>query len=155
MRYDVSGWKARRWIAAAHALERLPRTADALVWGELGIDKVVELARFAKPGDETGLLRWARTVSARAIRRRGDLAARDAEEDGATAVAERRLAWWITDDGRFALEGELPSAQGSVVARALDRMAERVPSMPGEEGPGGIDARRADALWGSVFGARR
>ena len=25
MRYGISDWKARRWIAAAHALEALPR----------------------------------------------------------------------------------------------------------------------------------
>jgi hypothetical protein len=49
MRYDISEWKARRWIAAAHALERLPRIAEGLATGALGVDKVVELARFATP----------------------------------------------------------------------------------------------------------
>jgi hypothetical protein len=48
IRYGISEWKARRWVAAAHALEHLPRIAGALESGELGIDKVVELARFAK-----------------------------------------------------------------------------------------------------------
>jgi hypothetical protein len=28
MRYGVSDWKARRWIAAAHALESLPLTSE-------------------------------------------------------------------------------------------------------------------------------
>ena len=27
MRYGISDWKARRWIAAAHALESLPLTS--------------------------------------------------------------------------------------------------------------------------------
>ena len=52
MRYGVSEWKARRWVAGAKALENLPRIAEALEAGQLGIDKVVELGRFAKPEDE-------------------------------------------------------------------------------------------------------
>jgi len=47
MRQGISEWKARRWIAAAHALEALPALSRALSSGQLGIDKVVELARFA------------------------------------------------------------------------------------------------------------
>jgi hypothetical protein len=47
MRQGISQWKARRWIAAAHALEHLTDLARALSSGELGIDKVVELTRFA------------------------------------------------------------------------------------------------------------
>jgi hypothetical protein len=52
IRYGMSEWKARRWVAAAHALQNLPRVGEALERGELGIDKVVELARFASPDDE-------------------------------------------------------------------------------------------------------
>src|SRR5436189_4485851 len=63
MRYDMSEWKARRWIAAAYALETLPRVAEALAAGELGIDKVVELTRLATPETEADLVRWASTVS--------------------------------------------------------------------------------------------
>ena len=33
MRYDVSEWKTRRWIAAAHALEDLPLIAEVLAYG--------------------------------------------------------------------------------------------------------------------------
>jgi hypothetical protein len=54
MRYAVSYWKASRWIACAHALEGLPRIAEAFACGELGIDKVVELTRFATPQTEAG-----------------------------------------------------------------------------------------------------
>jgi uncharacterized protein YaeQ len=30
MRYGISEWKARRWVAAAHALENLPALSHAL-----------------------------------------------------------------------------------------------------------------------------
>jgi hypothetical protein len=39
MRYGISDWKARRWIASARALERLPRVARAFERGVLGIDR--------------------------------------------------------------------------------------------------------------------
>jgi hypothetical protein len=54
MRYGISGWKAQRWIAAASALEGLPRLSDAFSRGEIGIDKVVELTRFATAESEAG-----------------------------------------------------------------------------------------------------
>src|SRR5438874_13494657 len=74
MRYGISDWKARRWIACAHALDGLPRTARALASGDLGMDQVVELTRFATPEDEGSLISWARGVSVGAIRHKGDLA---------------------------------------------------------------------------------
>jgi Domain of unknown function (DUF222) len=52
MRYGISHWKAQRWIAAAHALPDLPRISEAFASGVLGIDKVVELTRFATPETE-------------------------------------------------------------------------------------------------------
>jgi len=147
MRYGISEWKARRWIAAAHALERLPRLSEALAGGELGIDKVVELARFVTVEDEADLIGWAKWVSCAAVRRRGDLAARASREEVIEAERSRSVSWWYLDEGRrFGLEAELPAAQGAVVARALERLAESIPAMPDEEDECFASARRADAL---------
>ena len=41
---------------------------------------------------------------------------------------------------------QLPAADGAVVAKALERLSESIPVMPGEEHPVHADARRADAL---------
>jgi len=147
MRYGVSDWKARRWIVAAHALESLPRLSEALDSGELGIDKVVELCRFATPETEADLLRWAARVSAGAIRRRGDVEARRSPSETRDVEQSRYLRWWSLDEGRrLGIEAELPAAQGDQVVRAIEECANRLPEMPGEEGAEGIDARRADAL---------
>ena len=147
MRYGISEWKARRWIAAAHALERLPRLSEALAGGELGIDKVVELARFVTAQDEADLIGWAKWVSCAAVRRRGDLAARASREEVIEAERSRSVSWWYLDEGRrFGLEAELPAAQGAVVARALERLAESMPAMPDEEDECFASTRRADAL---------
>jgi Domain of unknown function (DUF222)/HNH endonuclease len=147
MRYGISEWKARRWVRAAHALGGLPRLSDALARGEVSPDKAVELARFATPTTEARLIRWARRVSGAAIRRRGDLAERRPVRAVREAERERTVRWWHYDQGiRFHLEADLSGAEGTVVAKALDRMAETIPEMPGEEGPSHAPARRADAL---------
>src|SRR5438094_1184880 len=141
MRYGISDWKARRWIAAAHALTRVPRIATALDSGELGIDKVVELTRFASPEIEAGLIRWATEVSCGAIRRKGDLAARTDAREVVEADRDRTLSWWFFDeDRRFGLQAELPAAQGSIIAGALERLAETIPAMPAEEHAAFADA---------------
>jgi hypothetical protein len=147
MRQGISQWKARRWIAAAHALEHLTDLAHAFATGELGIDKVVELARFASFETEAGLIRWATFVSCAAVRRRADLEVRRAIDDAREAERGRFLRWWHVDDGnRLGLEAELPAAQGAIVASALQRVTDTLPVMPGEEDPSYAEARRADAL---------
>ena len=147
IRYGITVWKAHRWLHAAHALETLPALADALASGRLGIDKVVELARFASFEDEDGLIAWASRVSVSAVRRRADLAVRRAIEEVRDADRQRFVTWWYSEDGaRFGIEGELPAAEGAVVAKAIDRLAERIPTMPGEDGELFASARKADAL---------
>jgi hypothetical protein len=147
IRYGISDWKARRWIAASHELVRLPRVSEAFETGELGIDKVVELARFATPETERDLVEWGLDVSSGRIRHRADLARREQAEEVRDVDRDRSLAWWWFDDGRrFGLEAELPAAQGAVVARALERLADSLPVMPGEEDGCFANQRRADAL---------
>ena len=147
MRYGISQWKARRWIAAAHALDGLPLAGEALESGDLGIDQVVELTRFATAESEARLIAWAGGVSVGAIRHRGDLAQKPEPLEAEGPVRDRSLSWSFTDEGRrWALQGELPAAQGQEVARALDRLADELPLMPGEEDSDFIGARRADAL---------
>jgi hypothetical protein len=147
IRQGISQWKARRWIAAGYALEHLTDLARAFSAGELGIDKVVELARFASFETEAGLIRWAMFVSCAAVRRRADLEVRRGIDDVQEAERSRFLRWWHADDGnRLGLEAELPAAQGAIVASALQRVTDTLPVMPGEEDPTYVEARRADAL---------
>lgn len=146
MRYGISGWMANRWIAAAHALEELPALSEAFASGELSIDKIVELTRFATPDTEAGLLRWAKGVSAACIREKGNLADRSIDE-AREAEKSRSLTWWyFEENSRFGLYANLPAYQGAVVARALEHIADSLPVMPGEEEPSTGDERRADAL---------
>jgi hypothetical protein len=147
IRYGISYWKASRWIDAAHALENLPLTSEALANGEISVDKVVELTRFATAETEEYLLEWARGVSAGRIRYKADLEIRRSKEEAAEVDRARLLHWWYFDEGRrFALYTELPSSQGAKLVRSIEREAASIPVIPGEEAPYDAPARRADAL---------
>jgi hypothetical protein len=147
IRYGMSWWKADRWIRAAAALNDLPGVADALETGVLGIDKVVELCRFATPETEGELIDWASDATCATIRRRADLEVRAAQDETTEFERNRSLRYWYEDGGRrFGLEARMPSAQGAIVAKALERVVDQIPAMPAEAGGAFIDARRADAL---------
>jgi hypothetical protein len=146
MRYGISYWKALRWVKAAHALEELPRLSNAFAHGELSIDKVVELTRFATQETEGHLIVWAQGVSCGAIREKGDLFHRSLQE-AQEAEQARSLSWWFfAENSRFGMSVEMPAAEGAVVVKALERQARQLPVMPGEDGEWAADARLADAL---------
>src|SRR2546423_876378 len=105
IRYGISEWKARRWIAAAHALEHLPRLSLAFETGGLGIDKVVELTRFATPETEEDLVIWASRVSGSWIRRKADLAERQSIEETQEALRQRSIGFYFAGP-RFHLEDD-------------------------------------------------
>jgi hypothetical protein len=136
MRYDISWWKARRWVESSRRLAQLPRIADALASGRLGIDKVVELTRFATPRDERDLIAWARKVNVSAVRERADLACRRQIEETQEAERVRSVRWWFDNDqSHFGLRADLSAADGAVVAKAIDRLAASLAEAPGN-GPG-------------------
>ncbi|MEX2421178.1 MAG: DUF222 domain-containing protein, partial [Actinomycetota bacterium] len=148
MRFGISEWKARRHLAAAHALESLPQLSSALTSGRLGLDKTLELARFATPDDESRLIRWAERVSPATVRRRGDKATRPPADDIEAAQAARFVRWCHDDESHLLnLEAAFPVTHGVKVARAIDRIARSLTPMPGEE-HFALEARRADALVG-------
>ena len=74
------------------------------------------------------------TVSVGAVRHRADLEARASITDVRETERSREVSWWYFDEGRrFGLEADLPAAYGPVVINALEREAERIASLPGEE----------------------
>jgi HNH endonuclease/uncharacterized protein DUF222 len=154
VRYSITWWKANRWIDAAHALERLPVIAQAFAFGVLGVDKVVELTRFATPETEAGLISWATQVSAGSLRQKAELVARARISEVRQTDRFRSLRWWYSDEGRrFVLCLECPAHIGPGIISAIARETETIPVMPGEEHPVSVEARRADALMG-ILSAR-
>ncbi|HSJ52085.1 MAG TPA: DUF222 domain-containing protein [Actinomycetota bacterium] len=153
IQFQISFWKALRWLAAAQALESLPWIAESFERGELSIDQVVELTRFATPDTEARLIRWARGVSSGAIRARAELERRREAEEVRAVESARGVHWGYYQEGtRFGLSADLPAAYGPGIVRRIEREMARVPVLPGEDGPFDVGAHRADAFV-SVFAA--
>ncbi|MBA2366022.1 MAG: DUF222 domain-containing protein [Actinobacteria bacterium] len=151
----ISAWIAARWVAASHAIPKLPLVSQALESGSLGLDKVVELCRFATSETEQELIAWARRVSVATVRHRADVFNRPQLEEVRTVDKARFLHWWWNQGGAsLGLEGLLPAAEGVAVVKALERCAERLSESASEEtssdklsAEGRREQRYADALW--------
>ena len=155
-RLGVSNWLASRLINTAHALPFLPVVDAAFQEARLGIEKVIELSRFATPDSEKRLVKWAERVSPACIRRKADVANRQDVADATDPDRDRWARYWWFDDGRrFGLEGEFPADQGAVIAKALDRLADAMPDVIDSDDPDGAEIpreetlaeRRADAIY--------
>jgi hypothetical protein len=151
IRYGVSMWKAARWVEAGRSLPSLPLVAKALASGQLGIDHVVELCRFATPATEQRLIAWASERSSGAVKRRADLERRRSRDEVVQVDRDRWLRSWTTADGlHVGIEAQLPVDQGATVELALTRLAEHMPDRPDDVEPGArrapSEVRRADAL---------
>ena len=152
-RLGISKWAAGRWVHAAHSLEHLALTSEALLSGSLRLDKVLELTRFATSSSEHSLITWAQRVSTAAIRRKADLFERVAIEDVRHLESARYLRWWSFDDGkRIGLGGEFPAAHGHAITAAISRLAQTLPEHPDKDpdpfsAEDSLARRRADALY--------
>lgn len=149
--FHISNWKARRWIGAAHALEKLPLTAAALESGSLSLDKVCELARFATPETEKSLVAWARRVRVATVRDRADEALRRSAFEAEDAHHARYLRSQRLSD-YVEIEALLPLDQGTALMNVVDELAHELPTHPDTDSsrPGtetvSMEQRRADAL---------
>ena len=99
MRYGISDWKARRWIASAHALESLPLTSEAFSSGRLGVDKVVELTRFATPETERVSFPGPSGSPPAPSRRRATSSPAEPGHEGRDLDADRSFDWWHDPEG--------------------------------------------------------
>jgi hypothetical protein len=157
-RLGITVTQAGRWVRAARALALLPHIDRAFGAGELCLDKVLELARFATPATDAALARWAARASVTVIRNRADRENRASVDETKDIHARRCVSWWRADEGKaIGLAAYLPAESGAVVVAALDRIAAGVAESPDDEPSdddvfGGIgdptraERRRADAL---------
>ena len=130
-RYGISVSLGMRWTHTAHALAHLPLTSAALERGQISLEKVLQLTRFATAKTEKDLLRYARRATVSALRKRADLATRPPLEDHNDDHHARFLEWRrVNDSGAIGFEGLLPAAPGAIVVKALRRIADQLPEMP-------------------------
>ena len=153
-RYRLAWGTAREWVRVAHALDGLPRIAEAYASGRLSWDQLRPLTRFATPetdeywaGRAPGLGPW--TLLREAARHDRQVRARTEE-----ARRRRSLTFsWARDLPLVYLEAALPAEEGAAVQGALERRAEEVVLADRPDSPG--EARLADALVELVTGGHR
>ncbi|PYO08398.1 MAG: hypothetical protein DMD75_18550 [Candidatus Rokuibacteriota bacterium] len=152
---------ARERVRVAHALERLPRLAQALARGELSYAKVRALTRVATPETEERLLAVGRAGTAdhveRIVRgwRRMDRKAEAAED--ARRHRNRSLETYHGDDGMLVIRGRLAPEVGALLVHALtaarEALYQRARAQAGDAAPADVSAetptmaqQQADAL---------
>ena len=146
-RYGYSRYKARRCVAAAHALQHLPQIGDALADGRLNLDRVIELTRMATPETEAKLIPWARRVTAWWIGQKANMVEAKAARKAKRAYSARDLQWWWDEESTLAVHGRLTTDQGAAFVKAIERLVDRIPATPADDGTiDPIATRRADAL---------
>ena len=140
-------------VRIGHALETLPRIAEAFDAGELSPDKVRELCTVATSADEDIWLELARQASGsqltrivRACRR----CMQASDPDQAAARRARRGLWtYWDDDGSLRLRAVLAPEDGARLHAALESVRRTLPVPSRETGDPADDrhaAQRADAL---------
>src|SRR5207249_534551 len=119
---------ARERVRVAHALERLPRLAQALARGELSYAKVRALTRVATPETEARLLAVGRAGTADHVER---IVRGWRRMDRKTEMAEakhqhvrRALHVYQDEDGMVVLRGRLAPEVGAVLIQALNAARE-------------------------------
>jgi hypothetical protein len=119
---------ARERVRVAHALETLPRLAEALALGELSYAKVRALTRVATPETEARLLAVGRAGTAahveRIVRAWRRVDQRAEAREAKRQHARRGLYLFTEDDGTVVVRGRLTPEQGAVLRRALDAARE-------------------------------
>jgi len=146
-RLGYSEHTARDLCRITHALQYLPAIDDAFREGLLTIDKVRWLTEFCTPGEDVVWAGDAVGLSAAQVRKFAIHRRRLARE-AADARFKRRYLRILPDaeEGVVRLWGRLSDAEGMVVKKAIDRIADQQPPDPQTGGLVPYEQRCADAL---------
>jgi hypothetical protein len=128
---------AREKVRTAQALRTLPALSMAFADGRLSYTKVRALTRVAHLRDEDSLLDYALRVTAPQVEERCRQIRNATPESsvGAWRAWERRSLTLVRDDARgiIRITVEVPTEQGELIAKALERAAETGDSAVGIE----------------------
>jgi hypothetical protein len=138
---------ANAWVKSARALAGLPLVREAYAQGRITWEHVAALADVAIPSTERELLGQAVAMSAAHFKRLARSLKQPTELEAQEAIEQRSLSYHWDNAGRFLLlNGKLPDSDGAVVAKALDRLSERVGPDPLTGQYSSINQNNADAL---------
>ena len=140
---------ARERVRTARALERLPRTADALKHGTISYAKVRALTRVATPEREAELLEFARAGSAAKLERTVRMwkkLSRDAELTAEQARhRSRTFSVFVDGDGMYVVKGRLEPEAGAMLMRAVEAASDALFRREGDAPDAGESGVRREA----------
>jgi len=146
---------AREKLRVAHALEQLPRIAEAMAGGSLSYSKVRAMTRVADAATEEYFLNIALHGTAHHVEKlvRAFRRAKESQELSREAQqqANRSLSWFHDEDGSLVIKARLPAEVGAVFLKALEAAGNALPP-PDVSAETSLEpiqsrtARRADAL---------
>lgn len=145
-RYAMTWNTAFEHVRTMRALRDLPAIASAFAMGSISWEVLALLCTFVTPARDDEWSDRASRISAAEIRDHARKVRRLSREDAARNES-RRYLWtsWSADGDFLRLSGLIPGAEGAMVKKTLDRIADQL-----GPGPDGIFAnaerRRADAL---------
>lgn len=146
---------AREKLRVAHAVERLPRIAQAMSAGKLSYSKVRAMTRIADESNEEYLLNIALFGTASHVEKlvRSYRRVKESQELSREArqQANRSLVWFHDDDGSLVIRARMTAEAGAVFLKALAAAEDTFP-IPDVSAETSLDpvqprrALRADAL---------
>ena len=145
----------REKVRTANALAELPHTSAAMAEGALSFAKVRALTRIATTDNETELLEYARSGTARQLEqlvRSWKRFSREDEHSRERVLHRTRTVSIVPDeDGMYVLRGRLDPEVGAVLMRAIEAASDALyrsePRSTADDSDGITPAeRRADAL---------
>lgn len=145
-RYAMTWESARDHVAVMRAIRDLPAIASAFGIGALSWEVLVLLCSFVVPEEDEHWADRARRWGASAVRRHARAVRRVSREDAARLDKKRSLtASWDASGDFLRLSGLIPGAEGVMVKKTLDRIADEFgPDQAGIFAP--YEQRLADAL---------
>ncbi len=144
-RLGVSPTTASEWVRVANALEGLPAIEAVATEGRLSWDQLAPLTRMADGDSDEALAEQGPGWTAAQTRELAARARAPRIEDANDAHRNRRLRWW-SDQHMLHLKGELPIDAGTLLTKALNRIASDAPADPTTKVFEPYEARAADAL---------
>ncbi len=146
-RLGISHATARSWVEVAGKLGELPGLAAAYAGGGVSFDQLRAVCRFATPDEDTELAGSLGSRPVSAIQREARRRERRPPRDLGGEPTERWLRWrWDHRDDVVRLQGALPSGDGALFIKTIERLAEGVPADPDSIGSSPIPERHAAGL---------
>ena len=140
-------------LETSEALDDLPDTKDALLWGDVSPEqgKIVAGAARKNPGAERWLIKKAKTANNRELQEEAQKARAEADPDPEATHRrihrERRLSHFTDGEGAWNVRGRGTVEDGAIVRAELDRLLDDIFRERGKSGTTECrDAYAFDAL---------